>query len=232
MQELVFSVTLPQQGKQVTSVLDVPDGFEAGRTPVVILGHGAGADLRSEFMEYYATELSMRGLCVVRFNFPYKEEGGRRPPNPMKTLVATYHRVILASAERTGSPPGPLFIGGKSMGGRVSTVLASMGHVKPSGFVLLGYPLHPPGRKDKMRTENLQGLKAPVLFVQGDRDTLCDLELLRPVRKQLKLSGSLHVIEGGDHSFKMLAANRHKQVDELERVADIVLAFVNRVLKR
>ncbi len=231
MQEHCFAVSL-RQGTSVTTVLDVPDGFRARRSPVVVLGHGAGLDLRSEFMETFATELCVRGLCIVRFNFPYKEAGGRRPPDRMPKLVDAYHQVIIASAKRTGSPPGPLFLGGKSMGGRVATVLAAAGRVKPSGFVLLGYPLHPAGKKDALRVDNLRGLGAPLLFVQGDRDPLCDLDLLRPVRKRLRLPGSLHVVPGGDHSFQLPAKARDRQEAELQRVADVVRAFAKRVLER
>ena len=120
MREVCFAVTLLKQ-RSVTAVLDVPDGMEPGQTPMVVLGHGAGADLRSGFMEFFAAELAERGLCVLRFNFPYKEIGGRRPPDRMDVLVSCYHQVVIAASQRTGSPPGPLFLGGKSMGGRVST---------------------------------------------------------------------------------------------------------------
>ncbi len=229
MKEHCFSVTLPKGGL-VSCVIDVPDIFTPRATPVVVMGHGAGLDMRSDFMELWATLLCERGLCVVRFNFPFKESGKKRPPDRMPTLVETYHRVVAASAERTGSPPGPLFLGGKSMGGRVATLLGSTGRVKPSGYILLGYPLHPSGKKQELRTEHFAKLRQPLLFVQGDRDSLCDLDLLRAARRADKLKGAIHVVPGGDHSLKLPASQRSRQDAEDDRAADFVLRFVERVL--
>ena len=95
-------------------IIDVPAAFTPHTTPVVVLAHGAGAGMRSDFMEYYATELSERGLGVVRFQFPYMERssGERRPPDPMEALLHAYQEVLISQGKRTGSPPGPLFVGG------------------------------------------------------------------------------------------------------------------------
>ena len=231
--EHCFTATL-RRGGSVSMVIDVPRTFEPHKTPVVVLAHGAGAGLRSDFMEYYATELSERGLGVVRFQFPYMERsaGGRRPPDRMDVLLDAYQEVLINQGKRTGSPPGPLFIGGKSLGGRVASVLCAQKKVKPSGLILLGYPLHPAKKTDQLRADHLRHCRAPILFVQGDRDPLCDLDLLRGVRKQQGLAGSLHVVPGGDHSFGMLAANRSRQRREMARAADVVVAFVKKVLER
>ena len=229
--EHCFSVTL-RRGGAVTTVVDVPDSFEPRKTPVFVMAHGAGADLRSDFMENFATLLWERELCVVRFNFPYMEKTGKRPPNPMDQLIDTYTDVLTASGRRTGAPPGPLFVGGKSMGGRIALNAVGLGRVKPSGLVYLGYPLHPPGKKDKLRIQGFQKVRQPHLFVQGDRDPLCDMDLLKKVRTQFRLPGALHVIEGGDHSFKQLAARRAVQASEIERAADVIVKFVHRVLAR
>jgi len=224
-------VTL-RRGGAVTTVVDVPKTFEAKRSPVLVLAHGAGTDLRSEFLEFFATELSERGLCVVRFNFPYKERVGKRPPDRMDVLIDTYVDVISSSGQRTGSPPGPLFLGGKSMGGRVAVNAVARGRVKPSGMVYLGYPLHPAGKQDKLRVEALKRVRKPHLFVQGSRDRLAELDLLKRVRKEFRIPGSLHVVEGGDHSFELPRRESHRQKAELERAADIVVRFVQHVLKR
>ncbi len=216
------------------TIIDVPAGFEPKQTPVVVLAHGAGADMRHEFMEWFASALSARGLGVVRFQFPYMERstGGRRPPDRMDVLLETYQEVLIATGKRTGSPPGPLFIVGKSMGGRVATVLCAQQKVRPSGVVLLGYPLHPRGRTDQLRADHLPHCRTPLLFVQGDRDALCDLDLLRSVRKSKGLAGALHVVPGGDHSFAMLAADRHRAEAERERAADVIRTFVQKALAR
>ena len=233
MAEFCFSVTL-RRGGAVGTIIDVPTAFEPKKTPVVVLAHGAGADMRHDFMEWFATAISDRGLGVVRFQFPYMERasGGRRPPDTMEVLLETYQEVLIATGKRTGSPPGPLFIGGKSMGGRVATLLCAQKKVKPSGIVLLGYPLHPRGKTDQLRADHLPHCRVPLLFVQGDRDPLCDLDLLKAVRKQKGLAGALHVVPGGDHSFEMLAADRHRQEQEKARAADMIVAFVQRALAR
>ena len=232
MAEHCFSVTL-RRGGAVPTIVDIRDDYKAKRTPVLMLGHGAGAGLRSDFMEWFATELAERGIGVVRFNFSYMEKsvgGGRRPPDRMEALIETYRDVLSASSKRTGSPPGPLFLGGKSMGGRVASMLVAQHLVRPTGMVYLGYPLHPAKKEDKLRSEHLKSVPVPQLFVSGDRDPLCNLELLRQERKRLKLAGSLHVVPGGDHSFAQLAANRHRTKAEMERAADVVVTFIKKVL--
>lgn len=230
-EEHCFSVTL-RRGGAVTNVIDVPDTFEPKTSPVLVLAHGAGNDLRSAFMETFATLLCTRGLCVVRFNFPYKEKTGQRPPDRMDVLADAYADVISASGRRTGSPPGPLFLGGKSMGGRVALEIVAAGRVHPSGMVYLGYPLHPPGKPEKLRVAGFRTARVPHLFVQGTRDPFCDLNLLRRARQELRIPGSLHLLEGGDHSFKQPAARRQVEMAECERAADVVLKFVRKVLER
>ncbi len=231
--EHCFSVTL-RRGGAVATAIDVPARFEAHRTPVVVLAHGAGADMRHAFLEFFAAALAERGLAVVRFQFPYMERaaGGTRPPDPQDVLLDTYQEVLLASSQRTGSPPGPLFIGGKSLGGRMATILAAEGRVRPSGLVLLGYPLHPAGKPSAERAAHLPRCRAPLLFVQGDRDPLCDLALLRESRRALRIAGSLHVVPGGDHSFALPARDRARQSQEMTRAADVIVTFVRKVLAR
>ena len=118
------------------------------------------------------------------------------------------------------------------MGGQVAAVLCAQRKVKPSGLILLGYPLHPAKKPDQLRADHLRLCRTPILFVQGDRDPLCDLDRLRGVRKSQGLAGSLHVVTGGDHSFRMLAADRPRQATEMAHSADVVAAFVKKALER
>jgi predicted alpha/beta-hydrolase family hydrolase len=228
--ELCFSATLGIGGS-VTVAIDTPAAFRPGATPVVVLGHGAGNDLRSSFLEFFATALSERGLAVVRFNFPYKEMTGQRPPDKMDVLVETYREVVSASSKRTGSPPGPLFVGGKSMGGRVASVLCAQRYVTPSGLVFLGYPLHAPG-KTELRSEHLAQIKRPMLFVQGSKDAFGSPDELRAERTRLKLSGAMHVVEGGDHSFALPKSQAARQHAVMNAAADAVKEFVGRVVAK
>ncbi|MCE9637359.1 MAG: alpha/beta fold hydrolase [Planctomycetes bacterium] len=231
MAETCSTVTL-SRGGSVTMAIDAPDVVNPGRTPVLVLAHGAGNDMRSAFLEHFAAALASRGVTVVRFNFPYKERTGQRPPDRMDVLVDTFHDVVLAQSKRTGSPPGPLFLGGKSMGGRAAAALVAAERVRPSGLVFLGFPLHKAGAKETLRTDDLPRVKRPMLFIQGTRDPLCDIELLRRVRKEMKLPGTLHTIEGGDHSFALLKSQQSRQAAELSAAADAIVEFAQNVLAK
>jgi len=164
----------------------------------LILGHGAGAGQGSSFMVDFATGLAARGIDVVTFNFPYMEQR-RRLPDPNDRLEACYRAVI----ERVrGSGTKKLAIGGKSMGGRIASQIAS-GAVALTGVVLLGYPLHPPRKPQQRRVKHLPGITAPMLFVQGTRDDFGTADEVRAAIGSLR-SAELYLVDGGDHSFKVL----------------------------
>ena len=171
-----------------------------------ILAHGAGADQLSGFMQLYAGGLSERGLDVLTFNFLYKEHR-KNAPDPKAKLELCYRRVIEATLAHRKLKNNRLVLGGKSMGGRIaSQVAAELAEAgdplakKIDGLVFLGYPLHPPGNPAKLRTEHLKNVASRMLFVQGTRDSLGTPDEIRPFIKQL--DAKIHVIEGGDHSFK------------------------------
>ncbi len=168
----------------------------------LILGHGAGAGQTSGFMVGFATALAARGIETVTFNFPYMEQG-RRLPDSKEKLEACYRAVIEAVARRRRGG-GKLAIGGKSMGGRIASQVAAAGAPDVAGLVLLGYPLHPPGKKEQLRAQHLSQIKAPMLFVQGARDAFGTPDELRPIIGKLKVPAELYEVAGGDHSFKVL----------------------------
>jgi predicted alpha/beta-hydrolase family hydrolase len=168
----------------------------------LILGHGAGAGQNSAFMVSYATELATRGIDAVTFNFFYTERG-RGGPDKNDKLEACYRAVIETVRSHKKLGRNKLAIGGKSMGGRIASQVAASGAGDLAGLVFLGYPLHPPGNPDKLRSKHLPDIKAPMLFVQGSRDTFGTPGELQPIIAQLKQPVTLHVIEGGDHSFKV-----------------------------
>jgi predicted alpha/beta-hydrolase family hydrolase len=173
----------------------------------LILGHGAGADQNSAFMTSFATALAELGVDAVTFNFLYTEQR-RRIPDRRPSLEACYAAVVEAVRGEHG---GRLFIGGKSMGGRIATHIAADGRAgSPSGIVLLGYPLHPPGRPDERRDAHLPDIRCPMLFVQGSRDVFGTPAELEPVLATLDGRASLHVVEGGDHSLKVSSAARRQ----------------------
>jgi predicted alpha/beta-hydrolase family hydrolase len=171
----------------------------------LILGHGAGAGQMSSFMVSFATELAARGIDAVTFNFSYTENG-RHVPDKNDKLEACYLAVIETVRKHKKLGRNKLAIGGKSMGGRIASQVAASGSEGVSdlaGLVFLGYPLHPPGNLEKMRSKHLRDIKAPMLFVQGSRDSFGTPDELSPILKKLKTRADLYVVEGGDHSFKV-----------------------------
>jgi predicted alpha/beta-hydrolase family hydrolase len=140
-------------------------------------------------------------LLSVKFNFPYKEMG-RKAPDRMPLLENTWRAVIRAVRDDPKLAPKHLYLAGKSMGGRVASHLAAQGQAC-DGLIFLGYPLHPAKQIDKQRMEHWANLPSPVLFVQGTRDALCDLDVLKAELPRIPAPVTLHVVEGGDHSFKV-----------------------------
>ncbi len=180
----------------------VRDGAIAKR-PLVLLAHGAGAPYTSPFMHETAKRLAARGLCVVRFSFPYMEAAQRagttKPPDPQKRLLATWRAMIDRALRLRGH--GPLVLAGKSMGGRMASLLLAEGRAQEArGAIYLGYPLHPPSKPEKLRAEHLARVPVPQLFVQGSKDALADRKELRAVLKKIPTARHLE-LEGADHSL-------------------------------
>jgi predicted alpha/beta-hydrolase family hydrolase len=204
-------------GQNVSAVVyPVAKSKLAGVT--LILGHGAGAGQTSTFMVSFATALAARGIETVTFNFSYMEQG-RRLPDSKDKLEACYRAVIETVARRKGAR-GRLAIGGKSMGGRIASQVAAAGAPEVAGLVPLGYPLHPPGKKDQLRDKHLPEIKAPMLFVQGSRDTFGTPLELQPILKKLKAPAQLYEVAGGDHSFKVLKSAGVAQEDVYKTIQD------------
>lgn len=166
-----------------------------------VLAHGAGAGMRHPFLEAIAQRLAEQGIATLRYQFPYMERRSSRPDSP---AIATA-TVRAAVAEAAHVAPGlPLIAGGKSFGGRMtSTAQAEEPLPNVRGLVFLGFPLHPPGRPGDQRAEHLARVQIPMLFLQGDRDEFADLKLLTPLIERLGQRATLHLVEGGDHSFKV-----------------------------
>ena len=176
-------------------------GGAAGRAALV-LAHGAGAGQRSTFMVDFADALSDLGLDIVTFNFLYTEQR-RKIPDRAPALEACYRAVIAAVRDRLDNARRALFIGGKSMGGRIATQVAAAEASLPiAGLVLLGYPLHPPGKPAERRDKHLPSVSRPMLFVQGTRDAFGTPDELTPLQT-LDPAPMLYPVDQGDHSFKL-----------------------------
>jgi hypothetical protein len=192
-------------------------GNRAGVT--LILGHGAGADQTSSFMVEFANALAERGIDIVTFNFLYSEQR-RRIPDPNARLESCWRAVIETVRNRITSITGRLALGGKSMGGRIASQVAAGDAGDLGGLVFLGYPLHPPGKPDRLRAAHLRDAKAPMLFVQGSRDAFGTPAELQPIISQLEPTADLFVVEGGDHSFKVLKSAGVTQQDVYRAIQD------------
>jgi hypothetical protein len=187
----------------------------------VVLAHGAGAPMNSPFLDRVAAGLAAGGIRVARFEFPYmraRREGGRRgAPDREPVLRARWIEVI----DRLGGGPR-LVIGGKSLGGRIASLVADEAHAR--GLVCLGYPFHPPGRPERLRTTHLADLRTPTLVVQGTRDPFGTREEIAGYRLSPRIQ--IHWIEEGDHSFKPAAGSVRTPAQNLEEAIEELRLFV------
>jgi predicted alpha/beta-hydrolase family hydrolase len=192
----------------------------------LVLAHGAGANQTNGFMVQFATALAARGIDTVTFNFLYTEEH-KRVPDRNDKLERCYRRLIDAvRGGELGFAPPKLAIGGKSMGGRIASQVAAADGDGIAGLVFLGYPLHPPGREDQLRTGHWPAITTPMLFVQGSRDAFGTPEELRPILKKLKIPAELYEVAGGDHSFKVPKSAGAAQADVYKAIQDRIDAWL------
>jgi len=210
-------------GGHVSAAIALPAGFVPGSAPAVVLGHGAGSDMHNPFLVATQTGLADAGYPTVTFNFPYRE-AGKKIPDPRPVLERCWRSVLDAVRADPALAPSRVVIGGRSMGGRMATYLAAA-RAPIDGLVLLGYPLHPAGRPDALRADHLAGIQVPMLFVQGTRDALAGLDLLRPILAPLP-HATLHLIDGGDHSFKVPRRSGRTEADVRSDVVGAIVAWL------
>ena len=181
-----------------------------------VFGHGAGAGMRHPFMEDAATALAGRGFATFRYQFAYQEKGSRRI-DPQPILLATVRAAI--DAGREAAPDLPLLAGGKSMGGRMTSLAASKDPLDGvKGIAFFGFPLHPAGAPGQGRADHLALVAVPMLLLQGTRDTLADLDLLRPVIDNLGSRATLHVVDEADHGFNVLKRSGRTPADVMDEL--------------
>jgi uncharacterized protein len=207
----------------VSALLTQPDHARA----CYVLAHGAGADMRHSFMEKVAEGLASRGIATLRFNFPYVEKKQGRPDQPAVAHAAI--RAAVQAAEHL-CPGLKLIAGGKSFGARMTSQAQSKAPLSGvKGLAFLGFPLHAAKKPSAERAEHLADVEIPMLFLQGTRDGLADLGLLKPVIAALGAKATLHEVEGGDHSFAVLKKSGRTNEDALTEVLDALTAWVDRL---
>ncbi len=193
---------------------------------MVVLAHGAGAGMRSDFMEFQAAALADAGLVCLRFEFPYMA-AGRKAPDKAAVLEDTWRAV--AEEARATAAGRPLVLGGKSMGGRIASQAVAAG-ATADALVFHGYPLHPPGRPERVRKAHLPGVEVPMLFVEGTRDPFCPLDTLRDVIAETKVDATVAVIDDGDHSFKVRASSGRSTKAAWAEVAERTAGWIDATL--
>jgi predicted alpha/beta-hydrolase family hydrolase len=205
------------------TLVNAPPDARAG----YVFAHGAGAGMGHEFMEAIATGLAARGIACLRFNFPYMEQGSKRPDSP-----AVAHAAVREAVQEAGRlwPGLPLFAGGKSFGGRM-TSQAQAAEPLPGvkGLVFVGFPLHPAGKPGTERARHLADVDVPMLFLQGTRDALAELGLVREIVAPLGERATLHVVDGADHAFHVLARSGRNDAQVRAELADTIAAWIGSV---
>lgn len=201
----------------VSGVICLPEQIQAGKRTGVILAHGAGNDMEHPLIVLLSTGLCKAGYAALRFNFPYREKG-RKAPDTQDTLILTWQSVFQFLKEDCEHGTDRIVAAGKSMGGRVASQMVADGLLPASRLVFLGYPLHSPGRKEKMRDAHLYRIQIPMLFFAGTRDRLCDITQLKGVLGRLKAPWHLEMVQGGDHSFRVLKSAGMPQQEVYQRI--------------
>lgn len=209
---------------------------DAGETLIVdtadahamyVLAHGAGAGMRHPFMHHMAEALARHGVSTLRYQFPYMEGGRGRPDSPAVAQARVKAAVEEAARLR---PSVPLIAGGKSYGGRMTSQAAAAGALPGvRGLAFLGFPLHAPGKPSAARADHLRDVGVPMLFLQGTRDDLADLELLRPICERLGARARLHVIEGANHSFSTPKRSGRTAGEVIDELASVISAWSARL---
>jgi predicted alpha/beta-hydrolase family hydrolase len=194
----------------------------------LVLAHGAGAGQRSDFMVLAAKQLAARGVTTATFDFPYVIER-RKVPDKAPVLEQSW-RDALAAARKDASFTGfPLFIGGKSMGGRISSHIAAQQVAGVRGLVFFGYPLHPPGRLDQRRDAHLPDVREPMFFIQGTRDPFGTADDMKGLLPRLSTGSAVHEVVDGDHSFKVRVSVAGRSQDAVfAEIFDAAAAFIRR----
>lgn len=203
----------------VTGLLHLPPDAEK----LLVLAHGAGAGMRHRFFEAVVPLLAEGGVATLRYQFPYMEAGQQRPDTP-PVAQAAVRAAVAAAAEL--APELPLFAGGKSFGGRMTSAAQSVAPLDGiRGLVFLGFPLHAAGRPGMSRADHLDRVEIPMLFLQGTRDALADLPSMRAVTDRLGRRAVLHVIDGADHSFAVLKRSGRTNESVLAELASVIAGW-------
>jgi predicted alpha/beta-hydrolase family hydrolase len=211
------------EGQKVSGLLQTP----AKPLACYVLAHGAGAGMTHPFMAVIAQGFAQRGLATLRYQFPYMERGSKRPDVP-----ALAHATVRAAVMEASRFNVPLFAGGKSFGGRMTSQAQALSPLPGvRALVFLGFPLHPPGKPSDERAKHLFAVQIPMLFLQGMRDEFANIELLEPLCKRLGPRATLKLFQDADHSFRVPARTGRKDLQVREELLNIVAEWIEKLSK-
>jgi uncharacterized protein len=219
-----IKVSVGEKVGKVSALLILPQGAKS----MLVLAHGAGAGMRHRFMEDFARRLADRSVATLRYQFPYMEKGIKRPDSEA-VLTATVRAAVAAAKKYTEGLS--IFAGGKSMGGRMTSLAAAKAPLDVQGLIYFGFSLHAAGKPSANRGDHLFDITLPMLFLQGSRDALADLKLLQPLCVRLGKRAELFVIDGGDHSFHLLKSSGRSDDQVLEETATKVASWISGLSK-
>jgi predicted alpha/beta-hydrolase family hydrolase len=221
----MIAIDVPGSGT-VSALLTKP----AKPIAAFVFAHGAGAGMTHTFMETVAAGLAARSIATLRYQFPYMERGSKRPDSPA-IAQATVRAAVAAAAQ--GMPRLPLIAGGKSFGGRM-TSQAQAKEPLPGmrGLCFFGFPLHPAGKPASERGAHLAGITVPMLFLQGTRDALAEVGLIKPLVASLGKRATLHLVADADHSFHVPARSGRNDAQVMDGILDAMAAWVSRAIER
>jgi predicted alpha/beta-hydrolase family hydrolase len=219
--ELTLRLTGEEVDRRVSALLHSP----RERRALLVLAHGAGAGMRHPFLEALAEALAAEGIATLRYQFLYMENGGGRPDRPAVATAVVRAAVARAVELADGVP---VYAGGKSFGGRMTSTAAADHGLPAVGLVFFGFPLHPPGKPSTSRAEHLPRVELPMLFLQGTRDRLAGLDLLRPALDGLGHRATLHVVDGADHGFAVLKRSGRTVGEVLAELAATTARWIGR----
>ncbi len=223
MQEHKVAIEL-ETGDAISAILSVPD--TAAKSTGIVFAHGSSNDMNHPVIMATARGLAQESYPCLRFNFPYREMGKNSPDPDHRLLHALARAMDFLKAEQ---PCTEMIVAGKSLGARIAAAGAAQGDITPQGIIFLGYPLHAPGRKDRLRDAPLRQIRVPMLFCEGTRDPFCDLSFLKPVIEDI--GAELEVIEGGDHGFDLPKSTPRPQEEVYTQVVGTCHEWLKRNIK-
>jgi predicted alpha/beta-hydrolase family hydrolase len=228
-EEIRIPLPEPVHGlREVSAVLGIPRWWPTGSRVSVVLAHGSPGSLSDPLIEYLHRDLTERRYLCLRFNFPFAEAKKRRP-DPPQTLRSTFRAAVDALSRDPTAAPGHLFLAGKGLGAQTAAAL-SVSRVRAEGLILMGYPLHPQGKPERLQADQLYRVVAPMLFMQGTRDRNCEIDALRRTLARIGAPTALHLTEAADHHFKVPKKSGRSEEEIHQEVVGVTDAWIEKIL--